>query len=211
MENTKFKKILEQVPLDYYQSTVRHNLLQRYWHTTKVNFALKLLKKIPLKNCLDVGSASGHMISQIAKKYPKAQFFAVDAYKEAIEYGRKNYPHVTFIYAEAEKLTFKNNQFDLCLCYETIEHTRNPKKALSEMKRVLKPNGTLILAMDSGNLAFRIIWFFWEKTYAKAWQGAHLHPFHHKDLRKLLLKAGFKIQKQYFTHFGLEVVYILTK
>jgi len=45
-----------------------------------------------------------------------------------------------------EKLTFKNNSFDIIICIDTIEHVENPIKAVSEMFRVLKPNGILILS-----------------------------------------------------------------
>lgn len=211
MQDREFNKILKSVPLDYYQRGTKTNLLRKYWHGTKINFAVKLLKKFSFNNCLEVGSASGYMIAEIAKKYPKVSFQAIDTYKEAIEYAQRRYPHINFINAQAEKLPYKNNQFDLVLCYETIEHVRNPEKAIAEMKRVLKKGGKLILAMDSGTTAFKIIWFFWEKTFGRAWQGAHLNPYYYKDLEHLVLQSGFTILDRHFTHFGLEVVFVLIK
>lgn len=209
MKKQDFHKILNLVPPDYYQNGVRKNPLQRYWHGTKINFALKLLNNLVFKNCLDVGSASGYMISRVAKRYPDVRFYAIDAYAEAIEFAKKQYPHISFIKAEAEKLPFKNNQFDLILYYETIEHVRDPKKSMLEIKRVLKKSGKLILAMDSGSFIFRVVWFFWEKTYGRIWQKAHLNPYHHSDLEDLVMKSGFKVIKKYFTHFGMEVVFII--
>lgn len=211
MNNKNFHKILNSVPPDYYQKGVRKNPLQRYWHRTKINFALKLLREHNFNSCLEVGCASGYMISEIAKKHPKVKFHAIDAYAEAIKFAKGRYPQIKFTKAEAEKLPFKNNQFDLILCYETIEHVRDPRKAIREMRRVLKKGGHLILAMDSGSLSFQIIWFFWEKTYGKVWQEAHINPYHHSDLKELILQSGFKIKNRYFTHFGLEVVFILEK
>lgn len=211
IKDKDFEKILESVPPDYYQNTVKKNLLARQWHKTKASFAIKLLKDISFKKCLDVGSASGYMISQIAAEYPKASFTAIDAYKEAIAYAKKKYPKINFLHGEAEKLPFKTGEFDTILCYETIEHVRNPKKTMLEMKRVLKKGGKLILAMDSGTLLFRVGWFFWGKTFARVWEGAHLNPYHHTDLENLATKSGFKIERKHFTHFGLEVVYTLEK
>lgn len=211
MKNEEFNKILKSVPLDYYQKGIQKNLLQRYWHGTKIGFAVKILGGLTFSKCLEVGSASGYMISQIAKKYPKVKYEAVDAYTDAVKYAQKKYPQIHFLCAEAENLPYKNDQFDLVLCYETIEHVRNPQKAMSEMKRVLKKDGTLVLAMDSGVIAFRIIWFFWEKTFGRAWRGAHLNAFHHTELENLIKKSKFKIKQKHFTHFGLEVVYVLEK
>ena len=211
MRKKDFNKILNSVPPDYYQKGIKNNLLQKYWHSTKINFSLRLLSKISFKNCLEVGSASGYMISEIAKRYPQVKFHAIDPYEAAIKFAKKQYPHINFVKAEAEKLPFKNNQFDLILCYETIEHVRNPQKAIFEMKRVLKKRGKFILAMDSGTFAFQIIWFVWERTYGRAWQKAHLNPYHHSDLENLILQSGFKIVDRYFTHFGLEIVFVLEK
>lgn len=211
MKDKNFKKILSSVPLDYYQKGTKNNLLQKYWHETKINFAIKLLRGISFKNCLEVGSASGYLISEIAKEFPAVKFQAIDAYDKAVKYAQKKYPEIKFTLAEAEKLPFKEEQFDTILCYETIEHVRDPKKAMLEMKRVLKKGGSLILAMDSGVFVFRIVWFIWEKTFGRAWQKAHLNPYHWSDLEKLVLQSGFKIKNRYFTHFGLEVVFALTK
>jgi len=211
MKNKDFNKILSLVPLDYYQKGTKTNPFQIFWHGEKLKVCLKILKQIKFSNCLEVGSASGHMISQIAKKYPKASFDAIDPYEAAVKYAQKNYPGIKFQIAEAEKLPFKDNSFDLLLCYETIEHVRNPKQAMLEMKRVLNPRGKLIMAMDSGNFAFRVIWFFWEKSFGRAWSGAHLNPYHWKDLEKLILQSKFKILERHFTHFSLEVVFVLQK
>lgn len=40
---------------------------------------------------------------------------------------------------------FKDNTFDIVLCTEVLEHLHTPSKAISEMKRVLKKGGKLIL------------------------------------------------------------------
>lgn len=46
---------------------------------------------------------------------------------------------------DAHKLPFKDNQYDIILCIEALEHFINPQIAISEIKRVLKPKGKLIL------------------------------------------------------------------
>jgi SAM-dependent methyltransferase len=42
-------------------------------------------------------------------------------------------------------LTFNDNKFDLIICYHVLEHIKNDTKAMEEIYRVLKPNGTAIL------------------------------------------------------------------
>ncbi|TSC86241.1 MAG: Methyltransferase type 11 [Microgenomates group bacterium Gr01-1014_7] len=207
----KLYTIWSKVPIDYYQKGVKTNIFQWAWHRHKINTAKKILKGIDFSSCLDIGCASGYMVSEISESYPQAKYFGVDVYGKAIQFAKKVYPHIEFALVSADNLPFKSSSFDLIICYETIEHMENPLKSLQNIKRVLKSNGTLILAMDSGNLLFRVVWFIWEKTFGKIWQGSHLHPFHHFQLENLIQSVGFKIKKKFFTHFGMEVVFILNK
>ena len=204
-------EIWNQVPTTYYQQGVKGNLFQYLWHSHKIKLAKRILSKLKFDNCLDVGCASGYMISEIFKTFPQAKYFGVDVYDKAIEYAKITYPNIEFKIASADKLPFKNDYFDLILFYETIEHVENPKECLKEIKRVLKKGGTLILTMDSGSWLFRLVWFIWENTKGKIWQGAHLHPFHHKELEKLIQDSGFKIKDKIFSFAGMEVTFILSK
>jgi SAM-dependent methyltransferase len=49
------------------------------------------------------------------------------------------------IVADAHDLPISDNEFDVILCTEVLEHLHTPEKAISEMLRVLKPGGKLIL------------------------------------------------------------------
>ena len=44
-------------------------------------------------------------------------------------------------------LPFKDGSFDLILCINVLEHIKDYKKALNEIKRVLKDNGTVIIVV----------------------------------------------------------------
>ncbi len=46
---------------------------------------------------------------------------------------------------DAHALPFSDNSFDKILCTEVLEHLHTPDLAISEMKRVLRPSGLLIL------------------------------------------------------------------
>lgn len=211
MQNHRLYSTWSKVPVDYYQNGVKNNLFQRLWHKSKINLAKKIIGGLKFKNCLDVGCASGFMISEIAQSYPKTRYFGIDIYDKAITFARKNYPDIKFQVASAQKLPFKRNSFDLVLFYETIEHVEQPLKCLEEIKRILKDNGTLILTMDSGSFLFRVVWFIWENTKGRVWQEAHLHPFHHQELESLIKKAGFKVRQKIFSFLGMEVTFVLTQ
>ncbi len=46
---------------------------------------------------------------------------------------------------DIHEIPFDDNTFDVIFCNHVLEHVRDDKKALSEMKRVLKPGGWAIL------------------------------------------------------------------
>ena len=46
---------------------------------------------------------------------------------------------------DAEKLPYAENQFDIVICNASFHHYPNPDRVLSEIKRVLKIEGILIL------------------------------------------------------------------
>ncbi len=49
------------------------------------------------------------------------------------------------VVADAQKLPFADGEYEMVLCTEVLEHVRNPKAAMDELFRVLKPGGMLIL------------------------------------------------------------------
>lgn len=209
MKKNELKKIWKQVPVDYYQKSVQNNLLQKFWHTRKINTFKNIAGASKFDRVLDVGCASGYMTNAISQILFQSCVWGVDVYKEAIDFGKKKYPQIKFKVADSHSLPFPAHFFDLVVCYETIEHVLNPLQMLKEMQRVLKKDGCAVVAMDSGNLLFRMIWFVWEKTRGKVWQGAHLHPFKQQDLEKLIKSSGFTIRKKIFSHCGLEVIFLL--
>src|SRR3989344_1875896 len=204
----KLEKIWAQVPANYYDEGIAKNIFQKIWHGQKLNQVIKLLPKNS-KKILDVGCSSGVLTAQIAKILPKSKIVGLDSYGKAIIFARSKYPKITFIVADAHNLPYKNNSFDLVICTETLEHLVDPKKALSEIKRILKKNGKAIISMDSGNFLFRTVWYFWTKTKGKVWQDAHLHEFNAKILENLIKKTDFKIKKKLNSHLGMAVTFLI--
>lgn len=210
-QNKKLSDIWKQAPPDYYDLGLKNNLLQYLWHTNKIRVFANIIKKQKFSDILDVGCASGLMTEKIASFFPRSKVIGVDVYYKAIKLARYKYPTIKFIKSNAHTLPFPKNLFNLITCYETIEHVSNPQRVLKEIFRVAKKDGTIILAMDSGNLMFRFIWWFWERTKGRVWRGAHLHPFHHLKLEEIIKKSGFKIKKKLFSHLGMEVIFVLKK
>lgn len=60
--------------------------------------------------------------------------------------------NLNYIQADGAKLQFDNNNFDYVISFETIEHTSDYNKMLEEFKRVLKPEGKVIISTPNFNI-----------------------------------------------------------
>lgn len=212
--NKNLEKIWQKVPVDYYQRSVAKNILQRIWHRGRLSATLDFLKECQFKGnlkILDVGCASGWFISEIAHHYPRHNFFGIDIYERAIDYAKKRYPNISFSCADAHKLPFSQDSFDLVICANVLEHVVNPKQILTEIKRVVKPQGKVIINMDSENFLFSLAWYLWKKISGRVWKDAHLHKLEPMNLEKLFLKTGLRTEKRRFFNLSMAVILLLAK
>ncbi len=208
MRNEELKKIWEKLPIEYYEKA---NLGQKLWHNLKLKKILTLLPDNE-NSLLDVGCCDGYFLSQIKKAKPELKIWGVDVSSKLIKAARNKYPQIKFRTADAHKLPFLRNQFDLVLSTETLEHVLLPSVVLSEMKRVTKRGGRIIIEIDSGSMLFRLIFGFWT-TFLKGrvWQGAHLHSFDIRKLEKLFKKEKLKVVAKYISHLGMAVTFVLKR
>lgn len=204
-------QIIEQVPPDYYQKGIKNNFFQKYWHTRKLREVNKLITNEGKIKILDVGCASGWFLNEIIKQKPRSKGYGIDIYKEGINYGKKKYPKLILKKANAEKIPFPANTFDIVICTEVLEHVENPSKVLKEIKRVLNKKGIAVIELDSGSILFSIAWFTWKKFNGKVWNDSHLHSFTVKKLENKINKSGLKVESKNKFNFGMAMIFSLTK
>lgn len=205
--------VIEQVPVDYYQQGVKNNMLQRIWHTRKLSMVLSFFpsKKNMTKKILDVGCASGWFLSEIYKAYPSADCYGIDIYDKAIKHGKKIYPHLKLSLADAYKLPYKDNFFDVVVCTEVLEHVDNSQAVLTEIKRVIKKDGVAIIELDSGSILFSVVWYVWRKFHGKVWNDAHLHSFNIKKLEEHVQQGGLRVLKKSKFNWGMGMIFSIKK
>ncbi len=82
-----------------------------------------------------------------------------------------------------DTLPFFSNTFNVVFTKSTIEHVQNTDHMLSEIKRVLKPGGWVIILCPS-----------WEYNYRDYYNDyTHIKPFHRKGLQDALKINGFSL------------------
>jgi SAM-dependent methyltransferase len=94
---------------------------------------------------LDVCTGPGMLAGAAVKR--GAQVVALDFSGKLIEIARRNVPGAEFRQGDAQTLPFEADSFDSVVCGYGIIHVPEPQKALSEMRRVLKPGGCLAVSV----------------------------------------------------------------
>jgi len=97
----------------------------------------------PGERILDLAAGTGTSSAALAKS--GAEVVAADFSPGMIEIGRKKHPQLTFVEADAMKLPFADNEFDVATISFGLRNVADPKQALAEMYRVLKPGGRLLI------------------------------------------------------------------
>jgi SAM-dependent methyltransferase len=169
-------------------------------------WVLRNLLKSKNGNILVVGCGSWQEMSIINDK---SKATGIDISRVAIEKVKKQFPQFSLRVADATNLPFKDKEFDCVICSEVIEHIENRGKALSEINRVLKKNGTFIVTTPNWWNWYGLARFIAEKIFSKPFTSGNqpidnwANPI---SLRKELYKANFNVISKrgiwYYPPFG---------
>ncbi|MBK9108534.1 MAG: methyltransferase domain-containing protein [Saprospiraceae bacterium] len=97
---------------------------------------------------LEIGCGEGYGIKWLSPK--ASRYVAIDKH---IPLNQQNFAHVEFINMEVPWLTeMENDQFDVVICFQLIEHIQDDQTLLKEIYRVLKPGGKLLLTTPNQSM-----------------------------------------------------------
>ena len=114
---------------------------------------------------LDVGCGAGYSLMKAFTEL-ECEVQGIDPEPGAHGVGRFTqglWKERPIIQANAEQLPFPDASFDVVYSSHVLEHVNSEEYALQEMKRVLKPNGVLIIGMPTAAMsciALLSAWFF---------------------------------------------------
>jgi len=102
------------------------------------------------KRSLEIGCGYGRLTPWIAEH--SEQHYAIEPESVLLESARKLYPDICFYQTKAQKLSFSNCYFDLCVSWTVLQHIlpKELNKAATEIKRVCAPEAIIILAEGVG-------------------------------------------------------------
>ena len=119
-------------------------------YTKERDRVLSLIKEYKLapKNVLEIGCSAGYRLNAIKTSFEGCSVFGIEPSKEAINYGKQQYPGVNFINGTADDLSsMEDESMDVVVVgfvFYVID--RNIFfKVVAEIDRVLKNGGILII------------------------------------------------------------------
>ncbi len=182
---------------------------ERYWKCQDLlsDFPYKwpVVKKLLPPNShlklLDFGCGTGYVLKEVIKVRPDYRVHGVDISSKALTVAKRRIPRGVFrIVSNNQRIPFPNNSFDIILALDVLEHIYDTKTAFTELSRVLKPNGTLIVTVPyNGKLkliAAVLLAFDW---YFSPYS-PHIRFFNKSTLQLCLTDA--KLTPLRFGYFG---------
>jgi len=158
---------------------------------------------------LDVGCGDGWVLSHFTKDFT---CYGVDVSKVAIDLAKQRFSEhglkAKFEVRSATKLRYADNQFDVVLFIDCIEHLtlEDGVRALNEIYRVLKPGGEVIICtpnlcdeyvIDKSDVpeALRKVLPDKIKNSDFSEPEHHLHEYEREELKNVVESCGFSIQR----------------
>jgi ubiquinone/menaquinone biosynthesis C-methylase UbiE len=176
---------------------------------------------VPGSRCLDYGCYDGKFMHAVTQR-KAVEFVGVDVNSTTIP--RNEFNQALHHIREAE-LPFESDSFDVVTILDVIEHVKDQDRVLQELRRVLKPGGTLIITapkkhifsfLDVGNFKFMFpslhkAFFTWKHSPEEyrlryidnpdgmigdvSKEKAWHEHFSEPEMRALLEKNGFEVEK----------------
>jgi len=171
---------------------------------------------------LDLGCGNGRLIELFQGK--NIEYAGIDNSQKLIEIASQKYPNGNFQVFDGLKIPFPDNYFDVIFCMAVLQHIPGSElrqEFLKEIRRVLKPEGKLILST----------WYLWQKDsfwsllikstlkklvgkseldffdIMKPWgkiSERYFHNFRKEELKRLIKKCGFRVEDLFVLKRGQE-------
>lgn len=162
------------------------------------------------ESMLDIGCGNGVFAAE-AKRRTGCKLYGVDGSDYALQQARGVGFESLSLIADfnSDVLPFAPAHFEFCLCKDLLEHLLRPDFVLEEARRVLKPNGHLLVHVPNHFSLHGRIRFLCNNdidTYhyfpgAQRWDFPHIRFFTYENLVKLLRLKGFQIVLNLSYHF----------
>ncbi|HPN69081.1 MAG TPA: bifunctional demethylmenaquinone methyltransferase/2-methoxy-6-polyprenyl-1,4-benzoquinol methylase UbiE [Saprospiraceae bacterium] len=195
--------------------------------------AIALVSSPDVKEVLDVATGTGDLAIAVAKALPQSKVIGMDIAVKMLAIGDQKLEklaltdRVTLEAGDSEAMRYEDGRFDLAMSSFGVRNFGNLKKGLSEMHRVVRPGGRIMVLEFSRPRVFPIknmfnIYFKYvlpvigkltskdPRAYKYLYESVQQFP-DFENFTKILEEVGFKHSSYKPLTFGICTVYLATK
>ena len=197
MTSTIKWRIAQKLELKWWQNYLKNkdvgeylNWKKKYWSRFLEEIDLNIQSEQP-KDILDAGCGPAGIFTILEDHKVTALDPLLETYDSQIShFSKTDYPNTHFIDAPIEALN-EEKRFDVIFCLNAINHVADIELAYDRLFSALKPEGLLVVSIDSHKYGFL-------KRLFRLIPGDALHPHQYdlKDYQNFLTKRGGTIIKE---------------
>lgn len=138
-------------------------------HESRIRYILKRFGSLAGKTYFDLGCGAGWAARLARQEGGAAQVIGLDFSRTALELARRHTPEILWIQADGTALPVADSSVDALHCDGALEHFPDPSKGLSEVARILKPDGRAVILVPNfyvvteQPLELRLSYWGWKK------------------------------------------------
>lgn len=144
------QRVLEPEVMDTPQEAAEYDAMD--FLEVNTAFAQRAIALAPtIAKVLDAGTGTARIPILICQERPQWQITGIDLARSMLEIGLKNIEQaglqqqIALEAVDAKQMPYQANQFDLVISNSLVHHLPNPLPFLQEIRRVLKPNGAIVI------------------------------------------------------------------
>lgn len=155
-----------------------------WWFRERRALIARELKQLTPGRAIDIGAAAGRNTTVLEEHGWQA--FALEYDESGAELAKAR--GINVMRADATMLPVPDDQFDLAISYDVLEHIEDDARVVEEIKRVLKPGGHVLIAVPADPR----LWSEHDDAVS------HLRRYTRDSLTKVFVDAGFTIEEVKF-------------
>ena len=165
-----------------------------WWFTERRRLFGRIIGEFDLTadaRILDIGTSTGTNLRML-RDLGFVRYEGLDFSEDAVRWcSEKGYGKVT--QGDVCRLPFPDATFDVVLATDIVEHVDDDLGALTEIRRVLKPSGRVLITVP----AFKLLWGLQDEV------AHHKRRYRAKQLLLLAANAGLVVQKKFYFNYIL--------
>lgn len=185
---------------DWVDVADRFRGLESFFHRNRRRVVRKLIDRYGSEPMLDAGCGTGLNLATL----PPGSV-GLDLNPRNLDLIRTRLSDKVAVQGDVEAMPFESDQFGTVVCTEVLEHVPFPATALKEIRRVLRPGGTLIGSVPARSAIWRL------RFLSSTCPGDE--PFHNQytrlEVRRML--SDFQINRVWYSALRFNVLFVARK